>query len=461
MLKIHQIYLRKFFFLFFALFLIIGGVVYFWIKDFYINQTKTSLQHNLELISISLCTHQNLDQLAQETKEKLKIRLTIIDNEGKVIAESHEDKSKMENHKYRDEIMQTQKSEYGYIIRHSATIDQDLLYVAKRYTIDDKVYYIRMARGLEKISSQIQNLGIEVAAYILLFFLAVMYVGYTISKGLQSETNKIMQFLYDLTKKKKSSYITSEYSQEFYMITKHLTKVSKILTKQNKQKDKYTTKLKNANSQKDDIISAISHEFKNPIAVISGYVQTLRHDDDIPEALRNKFLAKIEYSAVKMTNIIDRLRLSLKLEQSTEKLTLKQTNLYNLVNQLKNDLLDKYTNRKIELSGDQDFIIEIDETLFGIAITNLIENALKYSEDKVAVKVHKDCIIIEDYGIGIEEKELAKIMKKFYRVSNNKWNNSLGLGLHIVKNIIDLHKFKINIQSIYHEGTTFTILFKR
>jgi len=89
----------------------------------------------------------------------------------------------------------------------------------------------------------------------------------------------------------------------------------------------------------------------------------------------------------------------------------------------------------------------------------LIENAIKYSEDKVEVIVENDSITIKDNGIGIDEKELKNITKKFYRISKNSWDNSLGLGLSIVANILNLHKFKLLIKSQTNEGSEFSIKF--
>ena len=90
-------------------------------------------------------------------------------------------------------------------------------------------------------------------------------------------------------------------------------------------------------------------------------------------------------------------------------------------------------------------------------ISNLIENALKYSEDEVFVELTDNSIIIKDKGIGIEAKELEKIRNKFYRVSNNGWNNSLGLGLFIVQAILSLHNFKLEINSEFNKGSEFRI----
>lgn len=123
------------------------------------------------------------------------------------------------------------------------------------------------------------------------------------------------------------------------------------------------------------------------------------------------------------------------------------------------DIQQNFKNRNVILSGQKDLIIQADQTLIEVAITNLIENALKYSQDDVEVVINKESISISDHGIGINKFELEKITKKFYRVSNNDWNNSLGLGLSIVSNILKLHNFSLDIQSEENSGSTFSIKF--
>ena len=103
--------------------------------------------------------------------------------------------------------------------------------------------------------------------------------------------------------------------------------------------------------------------------------------------------------------------------------------------------------------------MEVDETMFGIAITNLIENALKYSQDAVVIKLTKEKFSVSDFGIGINDNDIAKITDKFFRVSNNGWNNSMGVGLSLVTNILKSHNFKLDIKSVEHKGSTFTITF--
>ena len=459
MKKFHQIVVQKFLLLFLALFLIVGAIVYYWIYEFHLDSSKAALKQDTELVALLINKNTNFDKLAQKIKNKLHLRLTIIAKDGTVLAESDKDKKTMENHKYRVEIMQANKETYGYSLRHSHTVNKDLQYLARKYTKDGVSFYIRLAREAKGIQAKMFNLGLKIAAVLILFFLAVFAMTYKINIQIQYETNKIVNFLKALTKKKKSTYINSDYSQEFAYITNLLTKVSQILVKKEKQKTKYTRKLQKLNEQKDDIISAISHEFKNPIAVVNGYSQTLLDDESINANIRKKFLTKIYNNGIKLSELINTLRLSMKLDGGHQNITLKETNLYNLIFECAQNLKLNYKYRSVLISGDKERMLNIDPTLFGIVITNLIENAFKYSEDEVIVRIKETSIEVIDTGIGISQKDLENITSKFYRAQNNNWNNSLGLGLFLVNKIINLHNFKLKIESEINEGSNFIIEF--
>jgi len=454
--NLQQIFLQRFLILFTLVFIIIGAITYYWIKDFYINQASNSLKQNIILLSYNI---NDLETISQYIKDDLNTRLTVINKDGKVIIESHKDKTLLDNHKNRIEIIQANKKEFGFKIRHSNTLDTDFLYIAKKINNNGEDLYIRLARKLKSINEEISVFAIKVLVILLLFFIALLFITYKMSLSVQEEINKISKFLLNLTKKRKNTYIDSSFSKELNQITKLLSKVSLILSKQDKQKEKYTNKLKLSNRQKDDIISAISHEFKNPISVINGYSQTLIEDKNINENIRDKFLQKIYKSGIRLTNLIDTLRLSIKLDEKKQKLKYQEINLEEFLKENIELIKLNYKNAEINLDIKNSSTIKADPTLFSIVIVNLIENAIKYSSNEVKVELYKNKIKVIDSGIGINKYDLENITKKFYRVSNNTWNNSLGLGLSIVSNILNQHKFKLDIKSVEHEGSTFIILF--
>jgi len=436
-----------------------GAIVHYWTYEYYLNSSKQSLLQDIELISYTLTKKTNLDKLAQEIKQNLGLRLTVIAADGKVLAESDKDKSTMDNHRYRPEILESDTKYFGYSIRHSHTLNRDMLYVAKKITLDSTTLYLRLSQELKGIYDEFINLAIKISAVLILFFIILFIMSYKINAQIQHETNKIVNFLKALTKKDKPTYISSRYSQEFALITSLLTKVSKILAKKDKQQEKYTRRLQNANAQKDDIISAISHEFKNPIAVVNGYAQTLLEDDNLNLSIRKKFLKKIYDNGEKLSSLINTLRLSMKLEGEHLSLTKTTVDLGEITRGCIRTLEINYPYRKAIIEIPNAVHIEADKTLLEIVITNLIENAFKYSEDEVHIVITQRQIEIIDSGIGISEANLKNITEKFYRVQTNRWNNSLGLGLFLVNKIITLHNFKLEIQSQINKGSRFIVKF--
>ena len=411
MLKIHQLFFRKFVILFILIGIIWGVVVYFWLKDIYIDQTKKNLSQNIDLFSLYINETSDFEIFATKFRDKFNLRLTIIKEDGTVIIESDKDKNLLENHKTREEIIKASKYGIGDGIRHSSSVNRDLLYIAKKIIVDDEVYYIRMADDIVQIQNDFTSLAIKATVIFALFLVFAFFITYQISTKLKDETEKVLEYLKKLTKKEDVNFEVSTYSQEFNKITKLLQGVATILAKKEKKAAKKTAKLKLANKQKDDIISAISHEFKNPIAVIVGYAQTIKDDPNINKDILAKFLTKIYNNATKMSSIIDRLRLSIKLEEGKQNLIYSDVSMRSLTNESIAELKENYKNREIVLIGD-DFTVKADEMLLSIAVKNLIENALKYSEYDVKVVLDKDRIHIIDKGLGISKEDVSKIDRK-------------------------------------------------
>ena len=459
MLKIHQLFLGTYITIFLAILLTLSIITYFWSKDIYINQIEKNLLQNIDTLSIVFNNKENLDNIEEiihQLHEKLKLRITIIDEAGIVIADSDKELSQIKNHLNRKELIEAKNNTVGKDTRKSETINKELLYVAKKITISNKIYYIRMADYISIITDNFISLTFGFFLFVAFFLLIAFLATYFISIRVKKETDNILNFLTLLAHKKPSFTLESKYTHEFFMITKLLNKVAIKLSNKEKQKAKQNAKLKISNKQKDEIISAISHEFKNPIAIISGYTETILNDEEMPQAIKIRFLKKIYSNANKMSSIVDKLRLTLKLEEGKQELILIPCSMKKIIETCVSDLKDKYKNREIVILGE-DLSLKVDETLISMAISNLIENALKYSEDEIIVNISQNSICIIDKGIGIEEKELEKINKKFYRISNNGWNNSLGLGLFIVQSVLSLHDFTLKIDSEFKNGSQFSI----
>ncbi len=456
MLKIHQLFIRTFLIIFILMLLVLSATTYYWSKNIYLNQIEKNLSQNIDSLSISLTSFDNLDYIIKTFKRKTGLRISIIDEKGIVIADSDKNINQMENHSNRYEILEAKNKNYSKTIRFSKTLDLELLYVVKKIVIDDNIYYVRLADYTAKIKDNFTNLIYQIVSFITIFIIIAFVITYFLSIKIKKETNSILNYLIELSNKKPKYELHSNFSEEFNKITMLLNEVALRLSKKQRQKAKQTAKFKLANKQKDEIISAISHEFKNPIAIISGYSETILNDKDLPESMKTNFLNKIYSNSNKMSYLIDKLRLTLKLEEGKQGIIKKNCSIRYLCEDISTDLKQKYKNQKIEIEGE-DINLKVDEALFSMSLSNLIENALKYSENDIKIKLKKGSISVVDKGIGISEDDLSKIGKKFYRVSKNGWNNSLGLGLFIVYSILKLHDFKLDIYSKKDLGSEFII----
>lgn len=429
-------------------FVVIGIISYIWIKNIYIEQAKNELIQELQLISLELENQQNVSLLVKNIEKLLNIKLTLIEKSKKSLLSRE-----------LVYLLQTTDKRTAIGVYHDKTEDKRFFYVARELRLGTKDYIIRIAKNYDYIDEHIFNFLFKL--FLFFFFIAgvAIYIVLRISEDIRYEIEKAINFIKDMPKKTSLRDIRLDYSKEFAKLAESLRDVLVVFAKKNKKKSKYTAKLKLANRQKDEILSAVSHEFKNPISVIMGYSQTLVEDKEINPKIRDKFLNKIHSSAVRLTAMIDRLRLFIKLEKDSQPIKCADVDVGVLVRETIEELSQNYPGRKIRFNQGDKIIKKLDEALFHIAVTNLIENALKYSEDEVDVVLNENSLEVRDKGIGIDKTEIKKITTKFYRSSGNGWNNSLGIGLSLVEHIVRVHKFSLKIESKKAKGSVFKIEF--
>ena len=398
----------------------------------------------------------DLDKFSSAIHEKSDLRVTIIADDGLVLAESNKDKTKMDNHRGRAEVMDAAAHEYGFITRYSDTIGSDFMYVAKSVSYQGKPIFFRLSVSLEVIMQEFYTLWYRLALVFSIFIVIGLIVAYNISKKIRYDLNQITDYLREVSDKNYRAIIKPEYFSEFLYIAVTLKNLAKKLNNRDKQKRKYTARLRLINKQRNDILSAISHEFKNPIASIQGYAETLADDLDADVKIRKRFLQKIIQNGKKITSMLERLALSVKLENEDLKAKRSKFDIAELSKDVIMNLGKKYKEREIIFSGEA-YKVNADKTMIETVLINLIDNAMKYSQEDVTVTISKNKLIVTDKGMGIAEQELDKITSKFYRVQKNTWDNSMGLGLAIVSYVLRLHDSSLSIQSKEGEGSSFSI----
>ncbi len=396
----------------------------------------------------------DLDTFAATIHEHSNLRVTIIDDNGLVLAESDKDKTTMDNHRGRAEVMQAATAPYGFITRYSHTMGVDSMYVAKKVAYKNKPVFFRLSVTLEAIMYEFYSLWSRLAIVFSSFLIIGFIIVYKLSKKIHYDIQEITSYLREVSDKNYKAIIKPKYFSEFLYVAVVLKNLAKKLNNRDKQKRKYTARLRLINKQRNDILSAIGHEFKNPVASIQGYAETLLDDPNTDMKIRQRFLEKIMQNSKKITSMIERISLSVKLENEDLKPTVCEFDLMELTQEIIMNLSKKYKDRQIDFSGER-YPVVADKTMIETVIINLIDNAMKYSQEDVTVSITDDKLMVQDRGMGIAEKELDKITSKFYRVQKNTWDNSMGLGLAIVTYVLKLHNSTLLIQSKENEGSIF------
>jgi two-component system, OmpR family, phosphate regulon sensor histidine kinase PhoR len=454
-LKLHHIFFLNFLGIFIGTLLLSSLVAYLSIKNTAVNEHTLYLKNQLSLLEMQLPHTQDLDTFAADIHKKVHLRVTIINENGLVIAESNEDKSVMDNHAGRAEVMEAATQEYGTIMRYSDTIGIDFIYVAKQISYRDKPVILRLSVSLDKVMKDFYDLWYRLAIVFTAFVIIGLLIALKISKKIRHDLLQITEYLREVSDKNYKAIVKPEYFSEFLYIALTLKNLAKKLNNRDKQKRKYTARLRLINKQRNDVLSAISHEFKNPIASIQGYAETLLDDPNADTKIRQRFLEKIMQNGKKISTMLDRIALSVKLENNDLKTKPSTFDLAELVQDVIMNLSKKYKDREISFAGEA-YTITADKTMIETVIINLIDNAMKYSQEDVTVSIMDNKLMVIDKGMGIAEKELNKIASKFYRVQKNTWDNSMGLGLAIVTYVLRLHDSDLHIDSKEGEGSIFS-----
>lgn len=219
--------------------------------------------------------------------------------------------------------------------------------------------------------------------------------------------------------------------------------------------------------QKNNFVSSISHELKTPIAATKLQLQTLlKHDLE-----RNKQVEFLE-SALKETNRLQKLVENILFVNQLENTILNaQKQVFNLSELIEENVqryfLSYYQDKKINLNVTKNLSYNGDKEMISSIIINLIENAIKYSFENIAVEIeliennNKIELTVKDNGSGIEDSDKIKIFQKFYRTGNENTRKTkgTGLGLYIVKSICDLHQINISVKNNTPNGTVFKLIF--
>lgn len=232
--------------------------------------------------------------------------------------------------------------------------------------------------------------------------------------------------------------------------------------------NRLSEELKRVHMLRSDFVNSYSHEFKTPIASISGFAQILLDDDNkLTEEERKEYLQIIAQEADRLSKLSNDTFLLSQLESQK---ILADTKPYSLDEQLRRCVImlsNQWGDKNINVIGNIDEVTyNGDEDLMHHLWLNLINNAIKFTPEGGTIEVSLKCdgdiitATIADNGVGMPDEMVQRIFDKYYQGSGDKSKAGLGLGLSIVQRIIVLCKGKIRVESKLGEGSTFIVELK-
>lgn len=221
---------------------------------------------------------------------------------------------------------------------------------------------------------------------------------------------------------------------------------------------------------KSDFVSNVSHELRTPLALISMYSETLEMDRVKTEEKKKEYYKVISQESNRLSRIVNSILSFSKIESGKRHYNFQPADLNELISQVyenyKYHLETRGFTFKISLNRQLPKL-DLDREAITEAVINLVDNAAKYSKENKFIELktlyfnNNPAIEIVDEGIGISKEDQHKIFEKFFRVSTGLVHDTkgTGLGLTIVKHVIDSHNAKIELESQEGKGSTFRIIF--
>jgi two-component system phosphate regulon sensor histidine kinase PhoR len=227
------------------------------------------------------------------------------------------------------------------------------------------------------------------------------------------------------------------------------------------------TELKRLEQVRRDFVANVSHELRTPVSSIKGYAETLLEGALKDREHAESFLKIIYTESERLSALIDDLLSLSRVESGKTRMTLKKCSVADLINRaiagLKKLAAEKSIVLSVDISPDV-APMRADADMVTQVLLNLIDNAIKYTPEKGAVKIAagNDAAFIRinvaDNGIGIPEKDIPRVFERFYRVDKGRSRDlgGTGLGLSIVKHTVQAHGGEVHVESTLGEGSTFS-----
>ena len=323
-------------------------------------------------------------------------------------------------------------------------------------SIDDEVKVegvILVSVSTDIIYETMTELNGKANILIWIIILLVLFAGIFIINHMMHPFQRIVKGIEDVTEGYDSDFLHVSTYQETAEISDAFNKM--------------LGRMKILDDSRQEFVSNVSHELKTPLTSMKVLADSLLAQEDVPVELYKEFMGDITEEIERENKIINDLLSLVKMDKTSTDLNVKPENINDLLERILKRLRPIAAKQNVELVFEsfRPVTAEVDEVKFTLAISNLVENAIKYNEEEGWVQVslnadHKYFYVkVADSGMGIPQESLDHIFERFYRVdkSHSREIGGTGLGLAIARNAVIMHRGAVKVHSEEGVGTTFTV----
>ena len=377
-------------------------------------------------------------------------RIMIIDENFRIVKDTYDlDRGK---------TMVSQEVIDSYNGKDTSRYDSKSSYIEMTIRIQDKetketLGVMLMSVSTDEIQANMNILEQKGTMILMIVMVLVLVLGYFLSGILVRPFQKVTRSIENLT----DGYLDEDISVPDYLETELITNAF----------NKMLARVRTLDESRQEFVSNVSHELKTPLASMKVLADSLNAQEDVPVELYKEFMQDITEEIDRENQIITDLLSLVKMDKKAADLNITTMNINDLLELILKRLRPIAAEKKVELILDsfRPVNAEVDETKLTLAISNLVENGIKYNVEGGWVKVSLNAdhkyfyVTVADSGIGIPKESLDHIFERFYRVdkSHSREIGGTGLGLAIARSAIVMHRGAIKVYSKENEGTTFSV----
>lgn len=403
-----------------------------------------------------LVNNKNLDLLSswiqtRSSENDLNCRIVVVDNNGIVLADSSGtsvNKTLMNNQVFAalNNQEEPQKAPDAPIMTAAVSI-------VDKHNKNHIVGAVILSASIEDVYAPIEDMQKQVYLLSLVISLFAGLLSFVTASFITKPLKTLMKFVQKIT--------TGQLEQRVDVAGKD--EIAELGNAFNHMAEQ----LQRVEQSRQEFVSNVSHELKTPLSSIKVLTESLMFQEDVPVEMYKEFFEDINSEVDRLNNIITDLLTLVRLDQREIPLNIISIDFNELTQNILKRLapLAKKKDIKLIYESHKDIIVELDEVKFTLALSNLIENAIKYTPNggEVSVIIQSDLqdalVTVKDTGIGIAKGEQSKIFERFYRTdkTRNRETGGTGLGLSITYKTVVMHNGSIQVESEEGEGSTFTV----